>query len=125
MKTLLATLALMVAASAAQADLLSRWEAAEEALLERQFALYNNSAAYQPWSDDVRRGKACLLGLMQREFRPGQIEGYIRDLETAAARRMTFTDPMDLTSAWSRAASNNRMWFEVMAPLAASCNSSF
>lgn len=125
MKRLALILALTLVASTAQADLLSRWETAEEAITERQFALYNNSAAFQPWSAEVRAGKACLLAQMQGEFTARQLEGYVSDLEGVAAGRMSFTDPIELASAWSRAASANRMWFEVVAPLAASCNSSF
>jgi hypothetical protein len=129
MKPLFLSLILSLAATVAQADLLTRWENAEEAILERQAALfqieYGTSGTFEPWTTDVRAGKSCLLDAMVVKFGAGKIEGWISDLEGVAARRMSYERALDLGSDWTGASSRNQLWFEEVVPLAQACNSSF
>lgn len=125
MKTALIAGVFALFSSAAHADLLSRWEVAEEATMQRLFDLYGNSAAFQPWTPDIRNGKACLLEAMLREFGTGKVEGFVAHKEATAARRMSYSDPLELTSESMRATTANRIWFEEIAPLAQACGSDF
>lgn len=112
-------------ASNAQADLLSRWETSEEAIRAQVFVLHGNGSLNSDWSATDRRGKACLLQALQRSFGPATVEGYVTHLEGTAARRLTYGDPFELSVAWARAASLNRMSYTDVAPLALACNTSF
>ncbi|MCF2906537.1 hypothetical protein L0666_16205 [Octadecabacter sp. CECT 8868] len=125
MKALCFGFAFTLFASTAQADMLSRWETSEEAIREQVLVLHGSGARYRDWTAADRNGKACLLSAMVQEFGRPAVESFIQELESTAARRMSYSDPFALSVDWARAAPLNRIQYDDVAPLAQACNSTF
>lgn len=125
MKRLFATLLVALFATTASADMLSRWEVAENAISDRAAVLWGNPGSIPPWNAQTRAGKSCLLDAMRAQYGERKAEGYVSYLENLAARAQSYTDQTELSLDWMRAGSSNRMWAEDLAPMALACNSSF
>ena len=115
--------ALLMMAAPASADLMKRYEAADEVVMTRLNALLGQKGG--TWSDADRRGRSCLMAELTRRYGEKRVSGAIRDLEKVAAKAGKARDASGLAVEKTAVLARNGIPLTKWAPVAQACGTSF
>ncbi|MCO6384225.1 hypothetical protein [Oceanicola sp. 502str15] len=123
MRKLALIAALLLVAAPASADLMQRYEAADEAVMTRFNALIGQKGG--TWSEADRRGRTCLMAELQKRHGARAVSGAIRDLERVAAKAGAARDASGLAVEKTMVLARNGIPVAKWAPVAQACKTSF
>ncbi|MBY6155189.1 hypothetical protein KUV47_18345 [Vannielia litorea] len=115
--------ALLLVAAPASADLMQRYEAADEAVMVRVNALLGQKGGI--WSDADRRGRTCLMAELQKRHGAKKVSAAVRDLEKVAAGAPRARDASRLSIDKTLVLAKNGIPVQKWAPVAQACKTSF